>query len=245
MPVGAYIDRRRRWPRRPSRGDRRGGDRFQTELERYRDYRLGNILSLKPLVEVGLRHDGGDAETGAGMDIGGGVTVSSPAAGLSVDLRVRMLLVHQAAGFSDRGMSMTLSYSPRPSTPLGLTARVAPSWGGQATGGAQALWGREKMAGMADGGFAAGNRLDGELGYGLPVGSRFVGTPRIGFGASQYGRDYRLGYGMTLLESGSMSFDLGVDAQRRESPTAGRHQPRDPGPGHRGVVGASRTGGIT
>ena len=24
------------------------------------------------------------------------------------------------------------------------------------------------------------NRLDGEVGYGLPVGSRFVGTPRVG-----------------------------------------------------------------
>ena len=192
--------------------------RFRTGLEGSRDYTLGSVLSLKPLVEVGLRHDGGDAETGAGMDVGGGVTVSAPAAGLSVDLRVRMLLVHQAEGFSDRGLSMTLSYNPTPSTPLGFAARVAPSWGGQAMGGAEALWGRETMAGMANGGVAAGNRLDGEVGYGLPLGSRFVGTPRVGFGTSEYGRDYRLGYGMTLLEQGALGFEVGVDAQRRESP---------------------------
>ena len=55
-----------------------------------------SVLSLKPLVEVGLRHDGGDAETGTGMDLGGGVMVFSPSTGLSVDVRVRMLLVHQA-----------------------------------------------------------------------------------------------------------------------------------------------------
>ena len=58
-----------------------------------------------------------------------------------------------------------------------LTARVAPSWGGQATSGAEALWGRETMAGLAHGSVANGTRLEAELGYGLPVGSRFVATP--------------------------------------------------------------------
>ena len=78
-------------------------------------------------------------------------------------------------------MAVSLSYNPRPSTPLGFVARVAPSWGGQAT-----------MGGLAHGSLASGNRLDGEVGYGLPVGSRFVGTPT-----------------------------LGVDAQRRERPLQG------------------------
>ena len=85
-------------------------------------------------------------------------------------------------------MSLSLSYNPTPSTPLGFVARVAPSWGGEATSGAEALWGRETMAGMAHGGFAQGNHLDGEVGYGLPVGSRFVGTPRVGISTSEYGR---------------------------------------------------------
>ena len=147
--------------------------------------------------------------------------VSSPSTGLSVDVRVRMLLVHQAEGFRERGMSVSLSYNPRPSTPLGFMAKVAPSWGGQATSGAQALWGRETMAGLANGGVAAGNRLDGEVGYGLPLGSRYVGTPRVGLTTSEYGRASRLGYGMTLLEKNEMGFELGVDAQRRESPAAG------------------------
>ena len=50
--------------------------------------------------------------------------------------------------------------------------------------GAQALWGRETMEGMADGGLAA---------YGMPVGGRLVGTPSFGIGAPGNGRDYRLG----------------------------------------------------
>ncbi len=90
-------------------------------------------------------------------------------------------------------MALSRSYNPTPSTPLGFMARVAPSWGAEARSGAEALWGRDTMAGLGHGGFAPGNRLDGEVGYGLPVRSRFVGTPRVGFSASEYGRDYRLG----------------------------------------------------
>ncbi len=155
--------------------------RVRTGLEGSRAYTLAGRLSLRPSVEVGLRHDGGDAETGAGMDVGVGLVVSDAATGLAVDVRVRMLVMHQADGFSERGVAVSLSYNPTPSTPLGFAARVAPSWGGQATSGAEALWGRETMAGMAHGGVASGNRLDGEVGYGLPVGSCFVGTPRVGF----------------------------------------------------------------
>ena len=65
------------------------------------------------------------------------------------------------------------------------------------------------------------NRLDGEVGYGLPVGRRFVGTPRVGISTSEYGRDYRVGYGLGLLDRNSLNVELGVDAQRRESPRQG------------------------
>ena len=195
--------------------------RFRTGLEGSRGYTLAGRLSLRPSVEVGLRQDGGDAETGAGMDVGGGLVVSDSSTGLSVDLRVRMLVLHQAERFRERGMALSLSYNPTPRTPLGFMVRVAPSWGGEATSGAEALWGRESMAGMAHGSFAQGNRLDGEVGYGLQVGSRFVGTPRVGFSSSEYGRDYRVGYGLGMRDSGSLRFELGVDAQRRESAMPG------------------------
>ena len=170
---------------------------------------------------MGLRHDGGDAETGAGLDVGGGLVMADASTGLAVDLRVRMLVMHQAEGFRERGMAVSLSYNPRPSTPLGFVARVAPSWGGQATSGAQALWGQETMGGLAPGSLASANRLDGEVGYGLAVGSRFVGTPTLGVGTSADGRDYRLGYRLGALGGAGTAFELGVDAQRRERPLQG------------------------
>ena len=195
--------------------------RFRTGLEGARTYTSGGPVSLTPSVEVGLRHDGGDAETGAGMDLGAGLIGSDASTGLAVDVRVRTLLVHQAEGFRERGMAVSLSYNPTPSTPLGFTARVAPSWGGQATRGSGALWGRETMAGMAHGSFAQGPRLDGELGYGLPLGGRLVGTSRVGLSTSEYGQAYRIGYGVAVLDRESLNFELGVDAQRRESSMLG------------------------
>ena len=151
------------------------------------------------------------------MDLGGGLIVSDALTGLSADVRVRMLLVHQDQGFRDRGVSLSFGYNSTPSTPLGFMAKLTPSWGGQATSGAQALWGRETMAGVADGGPAAGGRLEAELGYGMPVGGRLVGMSSFGIGASGHGRDYRLGYGLTVAQGGAMHFDLGVYANRRES----------------------------
>ena len=200
-----------------------GVTRVRTALEGSRGFILGGgRLSLTPSVEVGLRRDGGDAETGAGMDVGGGLAFTDAVTGLSLDVRVRTLVVHQADGFSDRGMSLSFGWDPTPSSPLGLTAKVAPSWGGSARGGAEALWGNQMTYGMGSHQmYGSGDRVDAEVGYGLPLGARFVGTPRVGLATSQYGRDYRFGYGLGVLEQGKVNFELGVDAQRRESATAG------------------------
>ena len=190
--------------------------RVRTGLEASRAFRFERGVSLQPRFEVGLRRDGGDAETGAGVDLAGGMTVADRGTGLSAAVSVRMLLAHQADGFAERGVSLSLSYDPTPSTPLGLTATVAPSWGGQATSGAEALWGRDTMAGVAAGGPAEGGRLEAALGYGMPVGGRFVGTPRVGLEAAAAGRAYRLGYGLTVAQDGALDVELGVDAHRRE-----------------------------
>ena len=77
--------------------------RYRTALEASRGYRFQRGLSLQPSLEAGLRRDGGDAETGAGVDLGGGLIVSDALTGLSAGVRVRMLLVHQDQGFRDRG----------------------------------------------------------------------------------------------------------------------------------------------
>ena len=202
------------------RATRAGVTRLRTALEGSKSTTIAARMAFTPSVEVGIRQDGGDAEVGRGLDVGLGLIVADGVTGLAVDVRVRRLLVHQAAGFEENGVSVSVSYDPTPKTPLGFTARVSPAWGGNSMSGADALWGRESMGGMGQdrllGG--GGNRLDTELGYGLPIGARFVGTPRVGLRTSEYGRDYRVGYGMQVLEQGRLNLELGIDAERRESP---------------------------
>ena len=194
--------------------------RLRTALEGSQKMSIGNRLTLTPSMEVGIRQDGCDAETGSGMDVGAGLIFADGGTGLSVDMRIRTLVVHQDEDFAERGVSIAVSYNPRPSTPLGFSARVTPGWGGRTMSGAEALWGRENMGGLTPGPMTGtgGNRLDTELGYGLPIGRRFVGTPRAGVRTSEYGRDYRIGYTVGVLEQGKLNLQIGVDAERRESP---------------------------
>ena len=191
--------------------------RFRTAFEGSRGFSFGSGLSLVPGVEVGLRHDGGDAERGSGVDIGGKLVVSSPAMGLTAELRMRTLLVHEAEGFRDRGVSVSLSFDPMPSTPLGFKARMEPSWGGRDQGGAEALWGGGPVSELAArGGHVSGGSVLTDLGYGMALGDRLIGTPRIGFGTSATGRAYRLGYSVGVLRGEGLEFELGIDAERRE-----------------------------
>ena len=61
-------------------------------------------------------------------------------------------LVHQDERFRLRGVSLSISYDPTSSTPLGFTAGVVPSWGGQVMSDAEALWGRDTMVGLGSAG---------------------------------------------------------------------------------------------
>ena len=65
---------------------------------------------LTPSLQVGARYDGGDAETGAGVEVGGGLRYAYPAWGLTVAANGRVLLAHQDRGL--RGMGRRRLDSP-------------------------------------------------------------------------------------------------------------------------------------
>ena len=73
-------------------------------------------------------------------------------------------------------MAVSVSDNPTASTPLGFTAKVAPSWGGLARGGTEALW-HSQMAYGAGAHQMPGSsgQVNAEVGYGLRVGARLVG----------------------------------------------------------------------
>ena len=89
-----------------------------------------------------------DAETGAALNVGDGTRLHRHSHRAVAGRAGAEEVVHQADGFSERGMSLSFGRDPTPSSPLGLTAKVAPSWGGQARGGAETLRGNQMAYGM-------------------------------------------------------------------------------------------------
>ena len=98
---------------------RAGVTRLRTAIEGSQSMTVGGRMAFTPSIELGIRQDGGDAEVGRGLDMGVGLVLADGITGLAVDIRVRRLLVHQAAGFAESGMSVSVSYDPTPNTPLG------------------------------------------------------------------------------------------------------------------------------
>ena len=154
--------------------------------------------TLRPNFEVGFRQDGGDAETGAGLEAGGGFGYSLPSLGLAVEGRVRGLIAHENDGYDEWGASGLVRIAPDPSG-RGLNLNLSPSWGSAGPGGARALWSRRNMAGIATRPGGASGVGSGsvvlDLGYGLAVSRQTIVTPYGGTmdGARRLGLRVRTG----------------------------------------------------
>ena len=131
--------------------------RFRTGLEGSRAYTLGGRLSLTPSVEVGLRHDGGDAETGAGMDVGAGMVLSDAGTGLAVDLAGA-----DAAGAPGRGLLRAGRVAVSQLQPDAVDAAGLCGAGGAVVGRAGDERGRGAVGPGDDGGHGAGRRRAGQ-----------------------------------------------------------------------------------
>ena len=197
--------------------------RLRLALEGSRTFETGGGAVLTPGVELGVRHDGGDAETGTGVELGGSVTYADPETGLGVGARVRTLVAHEDSNHKEWGASGAVRLAPG-DRGRGLSFSLSPTWGA-ASSGVDRLWSARDARGLAPGPgsgagaggeFEAGQRLDGELGYGLGLfGGRFTGTPNLGFGLSGTTRDWRVGWRLTA--PGDPRFAVALDATRREA----------------------------
>ena len=193
-------------------------------LEGARSVALEGGGVLRPSVELGLRHDGGDAETGSGIELGAGLSFSGAQSGLSLDLAARGLLAHRASGLEDWGASAALTWDPTPATARGLSMSLQQTVGASSSGGVHALLSRDTLAAPAGHGGALGaGRLLARAGYGLSLGDgRFVATPQLGYGVSDGGHhDYTLGWQLGAARHHDLPLTLGLEATRRETPDAG------------------------
>ncbi len=203
-------------------GDRIAGltvnsHRLRLSLEGEQAYRLASGATLTPALELGLRHDGGDGETGHGVEVGAGLRWADPARGLTGEVHGRVLLAHQSA-LEEWGVGGQVTLDPG-ADGQGLSFSLRPSWGA-VDSGLERLW-ADGTAGVNDNRMSTPTRFDAEVGYGLgAVAGRGVLTPYGGLALSGGGeRRYRLG---TRLEVGP-SFSVDLEGTRREGTAGGDH----------------------
>ena len=196
--------------------------RLRLGLEGSRPFPLADGSTLTPSMEIGLRRDGGDAETGFGADIGAGIAWTDPESGLGAELRGRGLLVHEAKRYRERGLSGSFAWDPvtgERGPRLSLTQTV----GAPAHGGTGPLPGRTTLAGLAandNGNGLHHRRLEARFGYGFGAfGDRFTATPEIAVGLSNTARDYSLGWRLAGDDGtpDGNALELAVEVRRRES----------------------------
>ena len=165
---------------------------------------------LTPTLEAGLRYDGGDAETGAGVEIGGGIAYSRGRLTMQIDGRT--LLAHEENEFRENGFSGSVTWQPGDDG-RGLSIRLGSSWG--ATGsGVNSLWSEPNPAGLTRGAaLDRAQRMEAELGYGFTgTGGRGLWTPFL---------HTESGIGDTAIRTGlrfssNMNAGAGVELDRRK-----------------------------
>ena len=189
-----------------------------------------------PSFEIGVRRDGGDAETGFGADIGGGLAWMDPSRGIVAQIGVRGLLTHEDGGFREHGFTGSLVWDPSSSSERGPSFTLSQAMGASATGGMDALLGPETARALGaandDGGDLGRHHMEAKFGYGFAVfDGRFTGTPEIGFGLSNGSRETSLAWRLQEVRRTGLAFGLDAEGVRRESAIG------DGGPEHRVGMG--------
>ena len=206
-------DALRSWHAGNLAGTRSDASRLRVVLEGARTVSLAAGGTLTPSLEAGVRLDGGDAETGVGIEVGVGVRYAG--AGVTVGGALRTLLAHHETGYEEWEASARLRIDPHVSG-RGLSLTLAPAFSGTEGAGVRPWWGddiRSQIAERTD--FESGKRLEAELGYGVNLsGVRGLLTPYSGISFRDGGaREWRLGTRWAIMPS----IDLSLEGARRRS----------------------------
>ena len=174
---------------------------------------------LTPTLEAGLRYDSGDAETGAGLEMGAGLAYASGR--LNVQVNARGLLAHEDTDCEEWGMSVSVGFRPREDG--GGPALNVGSAGGPRRAACSRCGPGPMPRGLVRGGAAEmAQRLNIEVGYGLHGrNGRGLWVPFIAAESDQSGNQaLRLGVKLTA----GPNVDAGLEIGRRGNtdPAAGQ-----------------------
>ena len=192
--------------------------RLRLGLEASRAFPLANGASLSPSLEVGLRQDSGDAETGFGMDLGAGLSWNDPEQGITATVKGRTLLSHGAEDFQDQGLALSFSWQPSPSN-RGASLSLSHAVGLPAEGGMAALLNPTAIE-VLDEPNSDGERFEARLAYGFPFyNDRLTLTPAVATALSTNSRTYSLLWSLAPYDEHLVGepWQLSLEGERHEN----------------------------
>ena len=180
--------------------------RARALLEGTGSFRLGTSGVIEPSLTIGVRYDAGDAETGGGLELGGGLAYRTGR--WNMQMQVRSLTVHQDASYRERGYSASVEYRPKDDG-TGVNLNVRSSWSlDEAAFGA--MWDADYAVVRAQP-FLPRQQMQFVLGYGLPaLYNDAVMVPFIGIVTGQHGQSTRVGVRLNKLHGIHADLHLGV-----------------------------------
>ncbi len=169
-------------------------------------------LAGEPLpfaIEIGARHDGGDAENGFGVDVAGRFIHGSSQSSISMSGRGGMTLYHGQRGFSEIGLGLSVDYDSGANA-RGFLFSLEPTWNAPRSNVDNLMWDIDSLH-RPDPSPSAGAAVRTRLGYGVSALGNFALATLYGEAQSEEdGNRMRLGYeiGETSQRAGSLRFDL-------------------------------------
>ena len=184
----------------------------------------GGRYSIAPFLDVAARYDGGDGQTGAGIEVAAGVRYDGPI--VSFEAKARSLVWHGADGYSESGASAAIVVEPGSQDGRGLRLSLAPRWGG-ASNSMDVFW-RHSAFGAQRGWRSAAERgwgLGGRVSYGFGL-STLPGaiTPFADFDFAGATRRSRLGVGYGVSSPWGVPLRIDLSGERMEDERGADHR---------------------
>ena len=164
-------------------------------------------VTVAPFGAVSTRHDGGAGQTGVGLEVAGGLRLSGGQ--VRIEAQGRMLAVHTATSYDERGFSVMATVGGGDGYEPGLVASLRPYWG-VAGSEAETLW-HDHLQAYSGQGVGQARGVDVRIGYGLHLPGGRLLRPFASYGQMSEGN--RLQAGANLGMPGLFSGDLASPVQ--------------------------------
>ena len=195
--------------------------RLRVGLEATRPVPLPNGASLLPSMEMGIRHDGGDAESGFGLEVGAALAWNDPQRGITAEVQGRSLVTHVEEEFRQQGLALSFAWEPNP-TNRGPSLAVSHAVGATASG-MDALLSPTVIQGL-DAPGSNGQQFTAEVAYGFPAANdRLTLTPGVAVALSPSTSTYGILWSLTPYSEQpgqGEPWEIALEGEREESNSA-------------------------